>query len=258
MKWNEKAIEEELNKFIVEMGINRMPTHTEFRESNHSGLSRAILKYGGTEYWSNKLNLKKKDKVLKWNDQKIDEEIKQSIKVLQIQRMPTASELKSINKNDLHCAISKSGIKYSGWAKKLGLELKSSETKMGVEHEYIVKQYLESYFSNELIVEKMTSGHPYDLLINGCVKIDVKVSSPHIQNTSRVHTFGINKEYATCDIYICIALNEDEEIEKTFIIPSPHLKLVTLCVGKNSKYNKYINNWQFISDFAKVYENAII
>ena len=255
IKWTDELIESELTKFMTEMGIERMPTHTEFRENKRSGLAKAISENGGSSYWLNKLNLKRKPKVLKWNDEEIEKNIKAAMKSLQIERMPSSNELKSLGRNDLHCAISKSGIKYSGWANKLGIELKISETYKGNKYEYIIKEKIER-LSDHLKAEKMSTGHPYDLLINKCVKVDVKVSSPNMKN-GRVHTFGLNKVHSTCDIYVCVALDEADQIERIFIIPSPHVQIVTLCVGEKSKYNKYIDNWDFIVKFTKNYEELI-
>lgn len=192
----------------------------------------------------------------KWTDELIESELKKSIVALQIDRMPTAPELISLGRNDLHCKVSRTK-KYKGWAEHLGLPLKSSETLKGNKYEYLVKEKIE-HISNHLTVKKMSTKHPYDLLINDCVKIDVKVASPYVtKDGSPVHTFGLSKKYATCDIYVCVALDENEEVEKTFIIPASHVQIVTLCVGKESKYNKYIDKWNFIYNFVNGYERAI-
>lgn len=194
--------------------------------------------------------------VAKWTNELIESELNKCMKALQINRMPTAPELKSLGRNDLHCKISRTK-KYKGWAEHLGLSLKTSETQKGNGYESLVKKKIE-LLSNHLRVTRMSTKHPYDLLINDCVKVDVKVAAPHmLRGLSRVHTFGLNKKYATCDIYVCVALDENEAIERTFIIPASHLQIVTLCVGKESKYNKYVNNWGFICDFVNAYEKAI-
>lgn len=190
-----------------------------------------------------------------WTDVKVKEELLKCIDTLMLDRMPTAQELKDIGRNDLHCKISKTK-KYSGWANELGLKLKESETAKGNRYEEHVRQLIERS-SSHLKVKKMTTKHPYDLLVNDCVKIDVKAGKAHNHLGTRAHTFRLSKKYATCDIYVCVALDEEETIEKYLIIPSSHVQILTLNLGKNSKYNRYINNWGFINRFVNQYERAL-
>lgn len=189
-----------------------------------------------------------------WTDPEISEEIKKCMSALVIERMPTANELKSLGRNDLHCVISRTK-KYSGWAEELGLSLKSCDTRTG--------QAYESETENMLIhrgykVERMSTKHPYDLLVNDHIKIDVKIAKPHIlRGESKVHTFSTRKENPTCDIYFLIALDEKEKIERILIIPSVHMRIQTLCIGANSKYNKFINRWDYIEKYDEFYKNVI-
>ena len=56
-----------------------------------------------------------------WNDELIAAEIRHAINVLNIDRMPTRTELASIGKSGLSAMIQKTK-KFSGWAKELGIE----------------------------------------------------------------------------------------------------------------------------------------
>lgn len=188
---------------------------------------------------------------IRWTEELIRQELLKSIDILQINRMPTAEELKSIGKNSLHCKISRTK-KYSGYAKELGLSLKSCDTRTGNHYE----EYAESIIKlRGYQVERMTTKHPYDLLINDNVKIDVKSAKPTYMRDSRVHTFGISKRQPTCDIYMCIAISEVNEIERLLIIPSKELKIVTLCIGKESKYNKFIDRWDYLNKYIEFYQS---
>lgn len=254
--WTEETIKSAIYSLMEKLDIKRMPNSVEMRENRMTGLSRAIGLSGGMYHWSEKLGLETKAKKSLWDDERIEREIRACMGIFCIERMPTASEFKEIGRNDLHCAISKSPLKYSGWAKKLGIEMKSSETTKGNEYEHLVKKEIES-ISNHLTVEKMTTKHPYDLLINGCVKVDVKVSAPHNFFGPRAHTFRTAKKHATCDIYICVALNEKGNVENFFIIPAAHASVTTLNICGESKYNKYIDRWDFVYQFVNAYERAI-
>jgi hypothetical protein len=189
-----------------------------------------------------------------WTEERVERELLECIKTLQIDRMPTADELKSLGRNDLHIKISRTR-KYSGWAEYLGLSRKESCTLNGQNMEETMAEKLRQ-FGHE--VERMTTKHPYDLLVNGTVKIDVKTGCAYDLRGSRVHTFGINKKSPTCDIYICTALNESgTEIERTFVIPSHHLKVVSLSIGKDSVYNRFIDKWEYIDHYSKFFSQVI-
>ncbi|KIL79561.1 hypothetical protein [Bacillus badius] len=256
MKWTDEAIEKSVLGLMDKLGVQRMPTSTEMRENKLTGLSRAIGLTGGMYQWSERLNIPMKEREKMWTDELIEKEIIKCMKALHIKRMPVANELQAIGRNDLHCAISKSKLKYSGWAKRLGIKLKSSETVKGNKYELIIKEKIEE-FSNHLYVREMSTKHPYDLLVNECVKVDVKVAAPHLHFGTRAHTFALHKKYATCDIYVCVALDEREEIENIFIIPARSAQLVTLNICGNSKYNKFKDNWVLIYSLVNAYEQTL-
>lgn len=171
---------------------------------------------------------------------------------LNIDRLPNSKEVIDYTGNQsLHSQITRQGG-YRYFSEKLGLELKDSHTILGQSYEYLVADKLiELGFK----VEKMSTLHPFDLLINDTVKVDVKVANPTKVRNSRVHTFATNKSNASCDIYIMIALNEEKEIEKLLTIPSHHVKVVTVSIGKNSKYNKYIDRFDYIDSYSEFFNS---
>lgn len=185
----------------------------------------------------------------KWTNELIKSELIKSMEILNLERMPTGGELKSIGRNDLHCKVSRTK-KYSGWADELGVKLKSSTTTEGNKKEKSMKNTL---IKMGYEVEIMGSRHPYDLLVNKSVKIDVKLANPYLlKGKSRVHTFSLNKVKPTCDIYILVAADENKLIERTLVIPSHHIQMKMVNIGKDSKYNKYNNRFDYIryySDF---------
>lgn len=182
----------------------------------------------------------------KWTHEDILNEVKHSMNILNIDRMPTAPELISINRNDLHCAICRRGT-YKSIADELNIVLKRSETTKG--------HYFESYIMNILKLKgydviSTSNQHPYDLLVNNSVKIEVKSGRQYDFKGSKCNTFSFSNRYSPCDIIICIAQLEDGIIDRIFIIPSHVLNIVTMSVGKKSIYNKYINNWDIIQKYV--------
>jgi hypothetical protein len=187
-----------------------------------------------------------------WTDEVLEQRIRQVMLELKIDRMPTRSEVFSIRFNDpLHNGVVRHGG-YEYWAKKLGLQIKDSESKTGWAYEECAIDLLKG---KGYAVERMSRKCAYDILVNGAVKIDVKAGKPWFLKGSRLHSFGINKKVPVCDIYLVLAIDESEKIERTFVIPSFELKVVSMCIGKDSKYNKFIDQWGYIDKFDGFYKS---
>jgi hypothetical protein len=191
----------------------------------------------------------------RWTNEFLEQQIKRVMSELQIDRMPTRSEIFSIRFNDpLHNGIVRHGG-YDYWAKKLKLSVKDSESKTGWEYEEIAAVLLKEKGYSVIGMKRKCA---FDLLINDSVKVDVKVGKPWLLRGSRVHTFGINKKVPVCDIYMIFALHESGKTERLFIIPSTELKLSTMCIGKESKYNKFIDRWDFIDKYDSFYKSIVV
>lgn len=249
----ESRIEKGINDAKKELLINRMPSRSELQGTRFSWLSSLISRNGGSTLWSKKLNLElKSSKQAKMIDSKIKTSIQDVMKKLKLARMPSSTEITELNGNNiLHNNIVRS-YGYREWAVKLNLELKDSETQLGNDYESNIVDLLRK---KGYQINKMTTNHPFDLLINNSVKVDVKVAKPHmLRGESRVHAFATNKRFGSCDLYIAVALSEQEEIEKILIIPSHRLQIVTLCIGKNSKYDVYKNRFDLIDKYSQFFE----
>ena len=250
--WTEAKIKNGIYKAIEELAIDRMPTSAELRANRMSGLGKAIGDAGGFYEWAEKLGLKRKERESIWGEKRIKFEILKCVNVLGINRMPTASEITSIGRNDLHCAISKSESKYSGWADKLNLELKDSETNLGQKFE---KEVMELVGGLGHAVIRMSTKHPYDLLVENSVKVDVKVANPYLlRGESRVHTIRLAEVNPTCDIYICVLLDEERIAERVLVIPSHHVRKTMLNIGRKSKYNVYDGRFDYIEEYAEFFK----
>lgn len=249
-RWNESKIEESIYKLMFELNINTFPTNAEMRENKLSGLSRAIGKSGGSHVWSDKLDIKRKKQLKKWNSETVIREVEKAMVTLQLDRLPTRSELESIGRGDLNNAISR-GVKSRGLAELMELDMKESETETGYRNEVIVRDAL---ISRGFEVKEMTTQHPYDLLVNNSVKIEVKSGVEHLHYGSPATTFGLGNKYSACDIYICIAYKTVGVIKNIFVIPSNHAQVVTINMGQKSKYNKFIDRWDYVQSFTEFYK----
>lgn len=187
---------------------------------------------------------------MKWTDELIREGIKQSMTQLNLSRMPTADELKDIGRNDLHCKISRTK-RYSGWAEDLGIELKSgSETRKGTQYEEYVAKWLRKL---EFKVETTSHKHPYDLLVDGSVKVDVKVSNPYTSKNGTKYIFAGMKGMPTCDLFVFVTL-ENEKVKDVYVVPSHLVKQHTINFKEND-YQEYKNSWRIIYDYSLFFKS---
>jgi hypothetical protein len=176
---------------------------------------------------------------------------------LNIQRMPSAAELVSVTKNQkIHNAIQRS-YKYSGWAEKLGLDMKKSDSLLGKQYEYIAAIDILEQGGHDS--EKMSQNYPFDLLVSGCIRVDVKVGNRYYYSSGKYyHTFNLEKKYPVCDIFLCYCLNDNSEVEKTYIIPSSEIQTTQLSIGVRSRYDKYLNTWDYFQKYYEFYNSLRI
>jgi hypothetical protein len=186
-----------------------------------------------------------------WTEKEIVETLKQMVKKLGMDTMPTRSEMdKYFGTSSVSCAVSKhGGTKY--FAQLLSLPTKQCESKFGdLLEDFCVLQIQEKL---GLDGEKTRPRYPYDILVNRNVKVDVKVSRLfNNYGNAKYHTFNMEKKEQTCDVFVFYCINQNDEIEKTLIIPASVISgKKQLSIGKSSMYDKYIDQWRFISDYNK-------
>lgn len=176
-----------------------------------------------------------------WTDENIEKSIRGVMRGYCLERMPSQSEVELFyGDSKLSNAINKRGGFYE-WAKRLNIPTKHSETKIGVEAEEAVKTTLENMGFES--VELTPLKHPYDILVNHRVKIDVKISHKYEYEHGTYYSFGLAKPMQTCDVFIAIALDDN----KMYVIPSSILNnQKQLSIGMTSKYDKYIDRWDIV------------
>jgi len=182
-----------------------------------------------------------------WNDELIKEKILGCMKSLNIDRMPSRTEMDLVYKDSsLSNKLCKSGGIYS-WANKLNIPIKDSETLKGIRYEEIFKEKLISIgYKAELTPVKF----PYDILCQDFVKIDVKVSMGVYTNDSFYFTFNLEYKIPKCDIYAFYCVNDKQS--KLYIIPSHKLiGIKQLSVGLVSEYDIYVDRYDLLDCYVK-------
>lgn len=177
---------------------------------------------------------------VEWTNEMIEDEIKKSMIILGIERMPSNKEvILSLGNHGLSNKISKTGGFYH-WARKLNLEIKGSETKLGVQKEKEISEFInnELKWSSELTPVKF----PYDILIERCIKVDVKYSGGYNYEHGFYYSFNLEYEIPKCDLLVLVC-----GCEKTIIMPS-HIMYgkKQVSIGSESKYDKYKDRWDLI------------
>lgn len=187
-----------------------------------------------------------------WTIDKIKAEILEVMKALNIERMPTSVEIKRVTKDSrLNNAIRRYGG-YLFWSMKMGIQQSECTTRTGLEGELLIKDILEG---KGYKVDKMSVKHPYDLLVNGNIKIDVKVSHKYKGKYGQYYTFNLEKSNPTCDLYIMICIYSEKK--ELLIIPSKFLHQTQISISDNSKYNIYKDRWDYIDQYNSFYKSVV-
>ncbi len=193
----------------------------------------------------------------KWTDELIKSEVLKINKTYKLNRMPTRKECtKLTNSEALSNAITR---REGGWyqlARELNLPIKKSETTLGKEYEENIANILRNK-GYEVI--KMSQNFPYDLLINSCLKIDVKVSHLYKGDIGNFYSFRTGKKYATCDIYILVTIDDNGNILNIYVIPSVAIiKNAQISIGEhNSIYDQYKNKFEYIKEYCDFFIKQI-
>jgi hypothetical protein len=106
-------------------------------------------------------------------------------------------------------------------------------------------------------VKQMPRNHPFDLLVNGHIRVDVKSAIRTSYKGSDGYpiagwVFSNLHSPPTCDIYILICLNRSRlNIEKIYVIPATMVNQRTVTITKRDKYGMYIDAWDVFKQMRK-------
>lgn len=185
----------------------------------------------------------------KWTNEMIADGINRIASTFEPKRMPSNSEVIEYEGNySLSMAIQKNGG-FAYWANRLGLEQKYSETALGIEGEKQIAGVLEV---KGFDVKPTSVKHPYDLLVNGCIKVDVKTAKTTLVRGCPVHAYRLAKRDHTCDFYIFYEI----DTLKVYVVPAYRCQgQVQVEMGKNSKpYAKYLGAFDLIKEASVMYQ----
>lgn len=190
----------------------------------------------------------------RWTDEKIQDSIEEIVNSLGLDHFPTHSELNNyFGTNGVSLAISRHGGTRK-WAKRMNMSILNCASEFG--NDFELRAIGDIYEETALMAVQTKPRYPYDLLVDGCIKVDVKVSRQIFTNCHTwQNTFNLEKKEPTCDIFILYCLDETGNFIKKLIIPSCVLAGQTqVGVGSNSKWDKYEENWNLFLDYYEFYQ----
>jgi hypothetical protein len=156
---------------------------------------------------------------------------------------PSNNELRKMGRNDLACAITKRGGIFV-WAERIGIpRRRDTDSDFGWLGERAVCRILRE--RGYRVRDGFPLRHPFDLLVNDVVRVDVKVASraSYMGSTSLCSGwfFRIGKPPQSDVIALHLI-----DLEDTFLIPAsvcPHSNITITTAGK---YEQYRNRWEVI------------
>lgn len=193
----------------------------------------------------------------KWTEELIKQKVLEVKEGLQLDRMPSRKECEEWFHD---CALANAITKRMGWyalARDMGLAIKDSETWFGKAYEATAQEMLQS---RGFEVRRMSQNFPYDLLVDNCVKVDVKASKLYRGKNGDFYTYNLEKAYATCDFYILFQIADDNTITRVMVVPSKYVIAQTqISVGvEKSKYHKYTDRWDLLYNTVRFWDDMAV
>ena len=261
-KWTTDAILEAVLQVSHSLETkNTMPTFKQIKEyygdcalataihKNHLSAKQIADELG--------LTLQTRQQLTKWDMDSILDGVREVSKSLYPENtMPTFKQIEDFYGNcSLTSAISRRNIASTDIAKILNLKIQYSETVIGQYYEQVVGGILHN---KGYIVEYTSATFPYDLFVNHCLKIEVKTSHIFTSKNGSFFTFAIHKPFITSDVYILCCVHDEANVVY-YIVPSVVIPYNTqISIGmENSKYNTFINRFDIIDEYIKMYSNII-
>lgn len=191
---------------------------------------------------------------IRWTDALIEEKILECIEGLSLKRMPSRNEIRGFYGDDALTNKINKTLGYYGWADRLGLAMKNSDTQTGKIGERMATKWLQDLGMD---VQQMAQNYPYDLYVNGCVKVDVKYSNLYKGEHGNYFSFRLAKQIPTCDIYLLIA-HKDKDSFAYYVVPSREVMQLQISIGEhNSVYERYKNRADLIVGYENAFRNVV-
>jgi len=122
------------------------------------------------------------------------------------------------------------------WATRLDLAVKASETSFGQHWEEYVAGCLRALGFD---VAAQTTKAPFDLLVDGLVRVNVKSARWHEYGPCRGHFFGIGDTWKMCDVFALVRVQDNSSPLPVLWVPSAEAQQQTITLTKSHRFNGY-------------------
>lgn len=167
----------------------------------------------------------------RWTDALVESEVRSAAESFG-GRMPSAPELNAMGKGSLASLISRTPGGYKGWARRLGLEMKKSETLFGHEWEAYIHGLLTATGYESV---RQTTRAPFDILVDGRVRLNVKAARWHAYGPCRGFFFGIGKTWQNCDAFALVKVSDKPP--EVLWVPSSEAQQQTITLTGKHRLN---------------------
>ncbi len=183
-----------------------------------------------------------------WNDEKIEQALREMS--ADIGHFPSCLEMRDRSRNDLACAVSKSGG-FMMWAERLGISRQDSDSDFGWRGEVCVC----GLFRNRRHSAERTAQvkAPFDLLVDDVLRVDVKnaVYAEYRKLDAKVSTGWFYRlgKIPQADLIFLYQYDTGEFYGLPwFVCPSGNITISKA----GGKYAQYKCNWPLIEDMIRV------
>ena len=181
-----------------------------------------------------------------WNDARIREHLQRVVMEGNAGVMLSDGDLLEMGEGSLARAIARSDHSYREWADMIGAEIKDTNVSRSYDIETWVKGELEARGHK---VEYTTHKCPYDLLVDGKIRVEVK-SSPW-KASKKAGTYGYafrmgrNPQHRAFDVGVFVGVDEDNNPERVYIMPAARARQTTVTITASASWNKYLSAWRY-------------
>ncbi len=161
-------------------------------------------------------------------------------------RMPSSRDLVALGKNDLSCAVPRFGG-FRFWAIRLCLPVADSTASRGRAYEDHVAEFLQERGHR---VERQTARHPFDLLVDGSTRIDVKGGRWHSYPASTGpisgYFFQLHRNDPLCDLFV-LCCGEPGDVVAHYVVPAEAALVQTITIAPGgTRYTRFREAWDAI------------
>lgn len=158
--------------------------------------------------------------------------------------MPSRRELVEMGKEPLASTVTRLDGGFRGTAKRLGLSLKASCTAFGQDWE----SYTEAVLRNlGYEVERQTTKAPFDLLVSGKVRVNVKSARYHEYGPCKGFFFGIGTTWKRCDVFALVKV--DAPTPPILWVPSAQAQQQTITLTGRHRLNAFTSLEPLSADY---------